>query len=98
MCILADCLKDLTLVETERVIVEFVPWRSTEGQLHSVSGDRGLDHAYEEPITSLHEDPEPYSAALEASKALPFFGCQTRVFDSVVDAKSLVKPLCSAKT
>lgn len=65
-CIPADCLRVLTLVGIERVVMKFVPWRSTEGQLHTVSGDRGLDHAYAAPIMSLHEDPEPYSAALEA--------------------------------
>ena len=70
-------------------MVKFVPWRSTEGPLHIVSGDRGLDHAYVKPKRCLHEEPEPYTAAVEVAEALPLLGSQTRVFDTVVDAKSL---------
>lgn len=70
-------------------MVKFVPWRSTEGPLHTVFGDRGLDHAYVKPKRSLDEEPEPYSAVLEVLEALPFLGSQRRVFDTVVDAKSL---------
>ena len=67
--------------------MKFVPWRSTEGPLHTVSGDRGLDHADAKPKRSLHEEPEPYPAAPEVLEALPFLGSQTKVFDTVVDAK-----------
>lgn len=66
-----------------------VPRRSTEGPLHTVSGDRGFDHANAKPKISLQEEPEPYSAALEVLEAHPFFGSEARVFDTVVDAKSL---------
>ena len=69
--------------------MKLVPWKSTEGPLHTVSDDRGLDHAYVKPKTSPHEDSEPCSAALEVTVVLPFLASWTRVFNTVVDAKSL---------